>query len=183
MDLGAPRSCHFLPFPDKASFGIAPDSQGSQVSLSSSSSSPSSSSKLGNKNKKDQTDSSAKEEILFERGPSDYTLMQSGLGFSCFNIAYWIWYTNDFIPVVNASPMPELHIDPMLGVSGIVFASLIQTIFFLYPRRLVSRLTYRPSCTVGGQPVGAQFWIYTHTVPLIRPNTVKPAMIVPVQVD
>ena len=117
------------------------------------------------------------EVLLFERGPDQYALMRSGLGFSCFHTAYWLWYTTDFIPAVNASPMPELHIDPMLGLVGIGFAGLIQSIFMVFPSRLVSKLTYKPDRLVGDQFVPAQLWIYAHRLPSIRPSA-KAAVVI-----
>lgn len=88
-------------------------------------------------------------------------LLRTGIGFSSFHTAYWIWYNTDFIPAVNASTMPELHIDPMLGVAGLVFGIAIQAVFFLYPRRLVSSMAY--------QPATQQVAIATHDIPWVRP--------------
>lgn len=45
---------------------------------------------------------------------SSYTLLRTGIGFSSFHTMYWLWYVTDFIPAVNASPMEQLHVDPML---------------------------------------------------------------------
>jgi hypothetical protein len=97
--------------------------------------------------------------VLYERGPGRNALARSGLGFSSFHTAYWLWYTADFIPTVNAAEMQDLHIDPMLGVVGIVFASVIQTIFFTYPKRLVSRLTWKPDAR--------QLLFYSHNIPFV----------------
>lgn len=117
--------------------------------------------------------------VLFERGSENYTIMRSGLGVSCLHTAYWIWYTTDFIPLVNASPMEDLHIDPMLGVVGIMFGALINAAFILYPRRLISRLVYKPDRIIdGGQEVPAQFWLYTHTLPAIQPGK-RPMTVIP----
>ncbi|GAX09365.1 hypothetical protein FisN_6Lh264 [Fistulifera solaris] len=115
------------------------------------------------------------EEPLFERGNEQFALIRTGLGFSSFHTAYWIWYTTDFVPAVNAANIPELYVDPMLGVTGTIFATGLQLIFFAWPKRLVSRLTFRPATEE--QP--AQFRIYTHTLLGVLPAT-KPAAIVPV---
>jgi hypothetical protein len=101
--------------------------------------------------------------VLYERGPGRNALARSGLGFSSFHTAYWLWYTADFIPTVNAAEMHNLHIDPMLGVVGIVFASVIQAIFFTYPKRLVSRLTWKSEAR--------QLLFYSHTIPFVTPAT------------
>jgi hypothetical protein len=122
--------------------------------------------------------SSGKEEeelLLFERGNEQFTLIRTGLGFSSFHTAYWIWYTTDFVPAVNAANIPELYVDPMLGVTGTFFAAGLQLIFFAWPKRLVSRLTFK-ACR-NGQP--AQFRIYTHALLGVVPAT-KPAAVVPV---
>lgn len=104
--------------------------------------------------------------VLYERGPGRNALPRSGLGFSAFHTAYWLWYTSDFIPTVNASEMHQLHIDPMVGVVGIVFSSIIQAIFFTYPKRLVSRLTWKPD--------SKQLLYYTHTIPFVTPVATSP---------
>lgn len=101
--------------------------------------------------------------VLYQRGPGRNALPRSGLGFSSFHTAYWIWYLNDFIPTVNASDMHNLHIDPMVGVVGIVFSAVIQAIFFAYPKRLVSRLTYKPE--------SQELLFYTHTIPFVTVAT------------
>jgi hypothetical protein len=101
--------------------------------------------------------------VLYERGPGRNALARSGLGFSSFHTAYWVWYSADFIPTVNAAEMHDLHIDPMLGVVGIVFASVIQGIFFTYPKRLVSRLTWKSEAR--------QLLFYSHSIPFVTPST------------
>jgi hypothetical protein len=101
--------------------------------------------------------------VLYERGPGRNTLARSGLGFSSFHTAYWLWYSADFIPTVNAAEMHDLHIDPMLGVVGIVFAVSIQAIFFTYPKRLVSKLTWKQDAR--------QLLFYSHNIPFVTSST------------
>ncbi|GAX22017.1 hypothetical protein FisN_6Hh264 [Fistulifera solaris] len=113
--------------------------------------------------------------LLFERGNEQFTLIRTGLGFSSFHTAYWIWYTTDFVPAVNAANIPELYVDPMLGVTGTIFAAGLQVIFFAWPKRLVSRLTFRAAREE--QP--AQFRIYTHALLGVLPAT-RPTAVVPV---
>jgi hypothetical protein len=110
-----------------------------------------------------EDDAEQPEIVLYQRGPGRNALPRSGLGFSSFHTAYWIWYSADFIPTVNASEMHNLHIDPMLGVVGICFASIIQVIFFTYPKKLVSRLTFKPD--------SKQLLFYTHSIPFVTPAT------------
>jgi hypothetical protein len=63
---------------------------------------------------------------------------------------------------LKASPMEQLHIDPMLGIVGVVFAACIQAAFFLYPTRLVSKLVW--------DPVEEKLLVYNHRLPWVRPN-------------
>jgi len=102
--------------------------------------------------------------VLYERrtDPST-TIMRSGLFFSTFHTGYWIWYITDFIPLVNQqSSMPELHIDPALGYGGLFCAALLNAAFLVYPKRLVSKLAYRPQ--------SQKIMVYTHRLPIVRPN-------------
>jgi len=108
-------------------------------------------------------------ELIYERGDETLKLLKSGIIFSSFHTSYWVWYTTEFIPAVNASPMPELHIEPMLGYTGIAFALLTQGAFFLFPKCLVSKVERRPSGWIGERQVPAQLWIYTYSIPFIRP--------------
>jgi hypothetical protein len=101
--------------------------------------------------------------VLYQRktNPS-VTLMQSGFAFSSLHTAYWIWYTTDFIPVVNAAQMQDLHVDPAIGWAGIAFAATLNFVFYLYPKRLVHKLSLRPD--------SQKIIVYTHRPPLMRPN-------------
>ena len=102
--------------------------------------------------------------VLYERrtDPST-TIMRSGLFFSTFHTGYWIWYITEFIPMVNQqSSMPELHIDPALGYGGLFCAALLNAAFLVYPKRLVSKLAYRPQ--------SQKIMVYTHRLPIVRPN-------------
>ena len=80
--------------------------------------------------------------VLYERDSERNKLPRAAFGFSIVNTTYWLWYALDFIPTVNASPIDDLHIDPMIGVGGIVLGLLINTVTGLYPASLVSKLSY-----------------------------------------
>lgn len=95
----------------------------------------------------------------------------TGIGFSCFHTAYWIWYVTSFIPHVNATPNEFLHIDPTLGLVGLLFSIAVQTVFFVYPTRLVSKLTYDEHTQ--------RLMVYTHNLPLVIPSS-TPSANVPV---
>jgi hypothetical protein len=139
--------------------------------------------------------------LLYERTPDNYALMRTGFGFSTFHTAYWLWYNADFIPTVNASQVHELHIDPALGMAGFVLAVAIQAVFYLYPKRLVSKIEMRriahtngsdgpssaSSDNKGGNGTkltttattslnGHELLIYTHTLPFITPSS-SPAIV------
>jgi hypothetical protein len=108
-------------------------------------------------------DNNEPEILLYQRktNPS-LTLMRSGFFCSAAHTAYWIWYTTDFIPTVNAAALHDLHVDPAVGVAGICFAAALQTAFMIYPKRLVSKLSYRPR--------SQKIMVYTHRFPLMRPS-------------
>jgi hypothetical protein len=100
--------------------------------------------------------------VLYQRARGRESLVRSGLAFSSFHSAYWLWYNTFFIPAVNQAPMESLHVDPMIGVVGMVFATVLQTIFFVYPTFLVSKITYQPpTSSVEDGMIG----VYTHTIP------------------
>ena len=104
--------------------------------------------------------------VLFYRNPADTSrtlfLLRSGCLFSTFHTGYWMWYNTDFIPLVNQSPIPELHIDPLLGIGGLTFAAVMQIAFFLYPSRLLSAVAIRPATR--------ELVVYAHRFPLLRPS-------------
>ena len=107
--------------------------------------------------------------VLFQRSPSsDNLILKSGILTATFHSAYWIWYITDFIPLVNGSDMPELHIDPMLGWTGFVFAIAIQTMVMVYPKRLVSTLAL---VTPNNNKAPSHLHVYTYSL-LVRPATV-----------
>jgi hypothetical protein len=133
-------------------------------SFSSSSSDISNQTHIDNKlYEEDDKDPRDEEIVLYQRltNPS-VRVLQSGLAFSMFHTLYWVWYTRDFIPIVNASDMPELHIDPGIGYAGIAFGLALNFVFALYPKRLISKLTYRHS--------ESKIMVYTHRLPIIRPS-------------
>jgi hypothetical protein len=94
------------------------------------------------------------------------TFMRSGFVFSSLHTLYWFWYTFDFIPHVNKASMEILHVDPMIGVAGIVFAMSLQSAFVIYPIRLISKLTYRLD--------EQRICIYTHRLPNMYPSLRRP---------
>ena len=95
------------------------------------------------------------------------TFMRSGFVLSSFHTWYWIWYTFDFIPHVNKAAMEVLHVDPMIGVAGIVIAMSLQAAFVIYPLRLISKLVYRKD--------EKRICIYTHRIPSMYPALRRPS--------
>ena len=85
------------------------------------------------------TSNNQKDDVIFyERKPAYNKLPQGALGVSVANTVYWTWYTFDFIPTVNASPIEALHVDPRVGLFGIGLGVSINIVTVLYPMSLVS---------------------------------------------
>lgn len=95
-----------------------------------------------NKSIKNSNDDNDDMIVLYERNTERNKLPRAAFGFSIVNTTYWLWYALDFIPTVNSSPIDDLHIDPMIGVGGVVLGLLINTVTGLYPASLVSKLSY-----------------------------------------
>lgn len=81
--------------------------------------------------------------LLYHRDSERNKLPQAAFAFSILNSTYWLWYTLDFIPAVNASPL-GVQVSPMIGVGGVAFGFLINFVTGLYPSTLVSKLGYAP---------------------------------------
>mmetsp|Transcript_22002 Transcript_22002/g.61191 ORF Transcript_22002/g.61191 Transcript_22002/m.61191 type:complete len:244 (+) Transcript_22002:117-848(+) len=93
--------------------------------------------------KRDDNGSSV--EILYQRDPRRNGLPKASFLVSSMNSMYWLWYVFDFIPAVNASPIEDLHVDPIYGFGGLGLSILIQSVFTFYPLSLVSKIGYRAS--------------------------------------
>jgi hypothetical protein len=142
-----------------------------KLGIISTTSSSANSNSNSNNNSKDDDENDAI--ILYDRGPGRLKTMRMGFGFSCFNTMYWLWYSTYFVPTVNASPIAEIAIDPMLPTIGIVTSVVLQSIFTLYPRYLISRLTWSPTTN--------NVSLYTHTVlPYVQADLNKPMKVVAV---
>lgn len=100
---------------------------------------------------------------LYQRDGDRMRMPRAALGMSALNTTYWLWYSLDFIPAVNASPLHDLHIDPKLGWGALALGVVINGLTALYPSLLVSRLNYDP-----GQN---QLLVYRHSFPLLSPST------------
>jgi hypothetical protein len=72
---------------------------------------------------------------------------------------YWLWYTLDFIPTVNASSLDQIHIDYTFGFLGMAISLSLQAATIVYPQRLVSKIQYDPSTQ--------NLTIFKHDVPTI----------------
>lgn len=102
--------------------------------------------------------------VLYQRQNTSNTIgiLQSGLFFSSFHTAYWVWYVTDFLPLVNASPMEQLHIDPLWGYAGLAMAITLNGIFVVFPKRFISKVMYRPKLQ--------ELAVFTYQMPLMRPS-------------
>ena len=79
---------------------------------------------------------------LYQRDPDRVKIPRAAFGVSFLNTCYWLWYSLDFIPAVNASPVEDLHIDPMIGYGALGLGIAINVMTALYPSLLVARLDY-----------------------------------------
>jgi hypothetical protein len=107
------------------------------------------------------------EVIIYERPVTRNNLiLKSSMFIATFHTGYWIWYIADFIPLVNASDIPDLHIDPIMGWTGFIFALAIQAVVVIYPKQLVSRLSFQHNQETND----ALLKVYTYSL-LVRPST------------
>lgn len=100
--------------------------------------------------------SSRQYSLLYARSPSRSTYPRVTLGFSTFNALYWLWYTYDFTPSVNASAYEKaalnqidaetldlLLVDSTMGYVGLGIALVIWGGSIWYPKHLVSAIWKR----------------------------------------
>jgi hypothetical protein len=109
---------------------------------------------------------------LYERTNPQTTLLRSGFLVSSFHTLYWIWYGNSFVPAMNASPMATFHIHPLIPTVGTVMAIVIQTIFVVYPKRLIHKLAYDMGTN--------QLHVYSYRLPWMTIHPDKPSFTVSV---
>ena len=79
---------------------------------------------------------------LYQRDPDRVKIPRAAFGVSILNTCYWLWYSLDFIPAVNASPVEDIHIDPKIGYGALGLGIAINVMTALYPSLLVARLDY-----------------------------------------
>lgn len=113
----------------------------------------------------------ASEEVLiYQRENNRATFPRAVLALSTFNSTYWVWYTFDFIPSVNHSPLDQIHVDPTFGYIGIFLGLTIQAASIFYPLRMVSKIEYdrkAQNITTYHHDVPTIFQsAFGHTVPL-----------------
>jgi hypothetical protein len=108
--------------------------------------------------------------VLYERDESRNSLPRASFLVSSGNLIYWIWYVFDFVPAVNTSTVPDLHIDPAYGFGGLGLSVLIHSVFTLYPMSLISKLAYKPNTTSSQQ--GDQILVWKHTLPMVRASKI-----------
>jgi hypothetical protein len=91
--------------------------------------------------------------LLYYRSPKRQKYPRATLAFSSFNLTYWLWYTFDFTPSVNASAHEKaaigqidaetlqlLLVDDFMGYVGLGVALVIWGGSIWYPRNLVSAI-------------------------------------------
>ena len=116
-------------------------------------------------------DTNTKTEVVLYKRPTkrNITILKSSFVTATFHTGYWIWYIVDFIPVVNASPMPQLHVDPLIGWTGFIFALAIQAMVMVYPKRLVSQLSLQYPSKGSNKNADPRILLYTYSWWLLRP--------------
>lgn len=100
---------------------------------------------------------------LYKRDEDRILKPRLALGLSALNTTYWLWYTLDFIPAVNASLMENLHIDPNVGWGALGLGIVINAITAIYPSLLISRLDY--------DPIHNHLLVYRHQLPILTQST------------
>ena len=103
--------------------------------------------------------------LLYQRANNRAAFPRAVLALSTFNSVYWFWYTLDFIPAVNQSPIDDFHVEPTFGYLGIALSLTLQTATLLYPQYLVSKLEYDEKTQ--------DLTIYHHDVPTIFPSALS----------
>ncbi|KAL3793924.1 hypothetical protein ACHAWO_002304 [Cyclotella atomus] len=91
--------------------------------------------------------------LLYARSPARSFYPRTTLAFSSFNTLYWLWYTFDFTPSVNASAYEKaslqqidletldlLLVDTTMGYVGLGMALVIWGGSIWYPKHLVSAI-------------------------------------------
>mmetsp|Transcript_17536 Transcript_17536/g.26628 ORF Transcript_17536/g.26628 Transcript_17536/m.26628 type:complete len:230 (-) Transcript_17536:291-980(-) len=99
--------------------------------------------------------------VLYQRAEGRANFQRSVIGLATLNTMYWLWYTVDFIPTVNQSPVSEIHIDSIFGYFGIGVSLVFQGISTMYPLRLISKLEYNRQ--------EQNLMVYNYSSPLVFP--------------
>eukprot|EP00934_Nitzschia_sp_Nitz4_P009364 Nitzschia sp. Nitz4//scaffold301_size22573//9899//10555//NITZ4_008552-RA/size22573-processed-gene-0.19-mRNA-1//1//CDS//3329547010//9354//frame0 len=100
--------------------------------------------------------------LLYLRDTERNVLPRSAYGVSVLNTLYWLWYSLDFIPAVNASPFEAMHIDPRVGYGALALGVGINSVTAFYPKSLVSKMEYSVDAK--------QLLVYQHDFPLLGPS-------------
>jgi hypothetical protein len=116
--------------------------------------------------KEDEDKSSVNHVILYERNPQAIIAPRFGLAVAYCHTLYWVWYTLDFVPTVNASPIIEFHVNPMLGKVCCVVALAINIAGAVFVPQQVSKITYSKAPR-DDSPVH----VYYHTLPFMVAST------------
>lgn len=115
-----------------------------------------------NNNTEGSSQTSSEIVTLYTRNTERNLLPRTAFGMSALNTAYWMWYTLDFIPTVNASPIESIHIDPRVGWGALALGVAINSVTAFYPLSLVAKLEYLPTTQ--------QLQVYRHRLPFLNPS-------------
>lgn len=98
-------------------------------------------------------------QLLYLRDSEHNLLPRAAMGFSSLNTIYWTWYTLDFIPAINHSPIESLHVNPMIGWGALALGVAINGLAAFYPNSLVSKVEFRPGTK--------ELMVYGHSLPFV----------------
>jgi hypothetical protein len=108
--------------------------------------------------------------LLYERNPQAIMAPRFGLAVAYCHTLYWVWYTVDFVPTVNASPIIDFHVNPMLGKVCCVVALAINIAGAVFVPQQVSKITYHNSQKASARD-DTPISVYYHTLPFMMAST------------
>jgi len=112
-----------------------------------------------------ETDQKSSDSIaLYERPSDTIKFTRAGLAMGYFTSCYWTWYAIDFVPTVNSSPIPDLHISPWVGVVACTIFYAGTACCAVYCTRMVSKVVLQ---TDSPDPIH----IYRYRLPFMMPSS------------
>ena len=119
-----------------------------------------------NLSKSDDRDVSTQSILLYKRDASRSLFPRLLLLFTTFHSSYWLWYTLDFTPTINARNIESVLIDPTVGYCGLGLSILMSVGALLYPKSLIEEIRLAES---GEKSV----FLRTYSLPFVTPSSPK----------